>query len=65
MYLITQRDGVNLTFVDGDFAVPYRGPFDTIYYYMRSVFACAQSLITDITKSRRLSLAESSPGYEQ
>ena len=38
MYLIAQRDGVayNLTSIDDDFAVPYKGPFDQDY--MRALF---------------------------
>jgi hypothetical protein len=38
MYLIAQRDGVsyNLTSIDDDFTVPYKGPFDRDY--MRALF---------------------------
>jgi predicted acylesterase/phospholipase RssA len=38
MFVTTKRDGVgfNLAYIDSDFAVPYKGPFDQAY--MRSLF---------------------------
>jgi hypothetical protein len=38
MYVTTKRDGVgfNLAYIDGDFTLPYKGPFDQ--GYMRALF---------------------------
>lgn len=38
MFVTTKRDGVgfNLAYIDSDFTVPYKGPFDQ--GYMRSLF---------------------------
>jgi Patatin-like phospholipase len=58
MYLIAQRDGVayNLTSIDDDFTVPYKGPFDRDY--MRALFDYGSSKIRGHNAWQKLP-----PGY--